>query len=270
MQFDRQPSKRRSTTRHMCGVYAAVSKHNAVRPSGYLSSCLDRRGPDHTSTVHLSANLSDASIHLTFSSNVLALRGDHVARQPLVDEESGSVLCWNGEAWKINERSVRGNDAEAVLALLLEASHRGDGIIHVLEALRAIKGPFALVYYDKRKEHIFYGRDRLGRRSLLVSAGEPFVLSSVAENPDAAWLEVEADGCYTLDLKKPGGHLVPSRYAWADDEALVSPRARALQPSRFATYLARCLVSVNSTYRPQATLSDWEVTLPRCPTSAPD
>jgi hypothetical protein len=59
---------------------------------------------------------------------------------------------------------------------------------------------------------------------LLVKDGSPFVLSSIAETPVDGWTEVEADGCYTLDLSKsdsPEG-LVPDRHDWTADTTLVS------------------------------------------------
>ncbi|KAF5572916.1 asparagine synthase [Fusarium pseudocircinatum] len=160
-------------------------------------------------------------LFLTFTSTVLSLRGDHVAKQPLVDHVTESILCWNGEAWVIQGDSVQGNDGEAILALLAGAS-RGAG--DVLGILRAIEGPFAFIYLDKPAKRLYYGRDRLGRRSLLVKDGSPFVLSSIAETLVDGWTEVEADGCYTLDLSKsdsPEG-LVPDRHDWTADTTLIS------------------------------------------------
>ncbi|CVK83580.1 related to asparagine synthases [Fusarium mangiferae] len=205
----------------MCGIHAIISSSPEQTLSSVSERCLVNRGPDHTGTVRI--QLDD--LFLTFTSTVLSLRGDHVAKQPFVDHVTGSILCWNGEAWGIQGESVQGNDGEAILALLAEAS-RGAG--DVLGILRAIEGPFAFIYLDKPAKRLYYGRDRLGRRSLLVRDGSPFVLSSIAETPVDGWTEVEADGCYTLDLStgdSPEG-LVPDRHDWTADTAWISSIGR--------------------------------------------
>ncbi|KAF4336285.1 asparagine synthase [Fusarium beomiforme] len=201
----------------MCGIHATISSGTEQRLSSELERCLVKRGPDHTGTVKTQVN----DLFLTFTSTVLSLRGDHITKQPLVDPVTESVLCWNGEAWGIRGESVQGNDGEAILVLLAEASH---GAGDVLDILRAIEGPFAFVYLDKPAKRLYYGRDRLGRRSLLVKDGSPFVLSSIAETPVDGWTEVEADGCYTLELSKSdlSSGLVPDRHDWTADTSLVS------------------------------------------------
>ncbi|KAM0225809.1 hypothetical protein ACHAQD_000768 [Fusarium lateritium] len=204
----------------MCGIHATIAVSPDQNTSPELERCLANRGPDHTGTVGTQLDGID-NLFLTFTSTVLSLRGDHVTKQPLVDTATGSVLCWNGEAWGIRGEPVKGNDSEAVLALLAAAS-RGAG--DVMDVLRAIEGPFAFIYLDKPAKRLYYGRDRLGRRSLLVKNGVPFVLSSIAETPVDGWSEVEANGCYTLDLS--GGYFpngtVPERHDWTADTSLVS------------------------------------------------
>ncbi|UNI21159.1 hypothetical protein JDV02_007174 [Purpureocillium takamizusanense] len=225
----------------MCGIHATISRSAHRAPSQTLERRLRSRGPDHCSTVH--ARLDDGhhgdgpvdkALYLTFTSTVLALRGDHVARQPLVDESSGSVLCWNGEAWKFRGRPVRGNDGEAILTELVAASRRGaDGSGGngggggagdlVLRVLRDIEGPFAFIFFDKPARRLYYGRDRLGRRSLMFETCDGFSLSSVAESSSQNWAEVEADGCYTLDLSTlSDAEMTPHRHDWAADDQLVS------------------------------------------------
>ncbi|KAF4470359.1 asparagine synthase [Fusarium albosuccineum] len=205
----------------MCGIHAAISNDADYRITPELERCLANRGPDHTGTVQTQL---EGSLFLTFTSTVLSLRGDHVAKQPLTDPSSGSVLCWNGEAWGIGGEKVQGNDGEAVLVLLAEASRSAADAGSVLDALRAIEGPFAFIYLDKPAKRLYYGRDRLGRRSLLTKAGSPFALSSIAETPMEGWGEVEADGCYTIDLDgcNVTSELVSVRHDWTPDTSLVS------------------------------------------------
>lgn len=157
---------------------------------------------------------SDGSeeIQLVFTSTVLSLRGDHIARQPLEHESSGSVLCWNGEAWSVGGISVQGNDAEAVFhqltAAAIEGLNNNAGNVEeaILTVLRAIEGPFAFAYYCPAAGKIYFARDRLGRRSLLISKDDndgSITLSSVAESTNSQWAEVDADGLYMLDLNSP-------------------------------------------------------------------
>ncbi|KAG5962600.1 hypothetical protein E4U58_003818 [Claviceps cyperi] len=218
----------------MCGCHAAIHTAGACPQSAALERRLRNRGPDHQATVTKYLDDSHATI-LALTSTVLSLRGDHVAKQPLVDPSTGSVLCWNGEAWKIRGREVQGNDAEAVMALLSEASCSpcavDDGGTSVLRVLRDIEGPFAFIYYDEAARRLFYGRDRLGRRSLLVKAGNPFLLASVADDCAAGgWTEVEADGVYVLQFPRGDadpetqqlGEYVPVRHDWVDDDSFIS------------------------------------------------
>ncbi|KAG6002693.1 hypothetical protein E4U21_002846 [Claviceps maximensis] len=220
----------------MCGIHAAIYAAGTCPKSVALERRLRNRGPDHQGTVTTTCLDLGQATTLTFTSTVLSLRGDDVAKQPLVDQVSGSVLCWNGEAWKIRGREIQGNDGEAIMSLLSEASRaRSTSVVDdgtsVLRVLGDIEGPFAFIYYDQAARRLFYGRDRLGRRSLLVKSGSPFVLASIADDcagADGDWAEVEADGVYVLELpraddrKRQLGEYVPIRHDWVDDDSFIS------------------------------------------------
>ncbi|KAK7726529.1 hypothetical protein SLS53_007959, partial [Cytospora paraplurivora] len=188
----------------MCGIHVSVSSSKPADISPELKRCLCGRGPDHIATHETRLGDDDAgATHLAFTSTVLALRGDHVAQQPLVDPESGSVLCWNGEAWKIGNHDVSGNDGEMLASFLREAlqSAPAERQGAILSVFRLITGPFAFVFFDKASRKVYFGRDRLGRRSLLIrDDSKQLVLSSVAGSAHPLWKEVEADGIYVLDL----------------------------------------------------------------------
>lgn len=187
----------------MCGIHVSLSSAPRDVPEA-IETCLQNRGPDFLGQT-LCGNDASSVCCLTFSSTVLALRGDHLARQPLVSPDGRSILCWNGEAWRLDRRQVEGNDGEAIHDLLTkasasDASSRQDAILNVL---RAIEGPFAFVYYDKSMQKLFFGRDRLGRRSLMLAqdgiSGD-LVISSIAEACDPRWKEVEANGIYVVEI----------------------------------------------------------------------
>ncbi|KEZ39982.1 hypothetical protein SAPIO_CDS8960 [Scedosporium apiospermum] len=189
----------------MCGIYASISRRDGLVPSSALQSRLVKRGPDHLGTTRVSVKSGEdsqvAEIFLTFQATVLSLRGRGITEQPLVRATSGAILCWNGEAWTLGGKTIAENDGAAVLSTLDAAS----GEDAVLDVLQSINGPFAFIYYDPRDGgRIYFGRDRLGRRSLLVHDGEDFILSSVADPGLSGWVEVEADGVYSLDVARLG------------------------------------------------------------------
>jgi len=79
----------------------------------------------------------------------------------------------------------------------------------VLKACSSIKGPYALVYFDKCKKELWFGRDYWGRRSLLLQYNdEQLTLSSV--RPDSGqYIEVPAVGvfCFSLETEQLKCHL---------------------------------------------------------------
>lgn len=208
----------------MCGIFFSLSSRSTP-PTQETKDLLQKRGPDscQTHTVHKEVKAQDGvsqplTAHLTFISTVLSLRGDHVYPQPLVDPATQSVLCWNGEAWKIAGKRVLGNDTEHVLGLFLQAvsgdsqtaSHR------LADAVASISGPFAFVFYDAVKSRLFFSRDCLGRRSLLQGFDEDgnLKICSLCDGSSSTnFEEVGFSGVYTIDL---GAYQDPS----------VSPRER--------------------------------------------
>jgi len=187
----------------MCGIHASLSKDGVRTSSPELKLLLGKRGPDHTGTVESSIEKDGISYSLSFTSTVLALRGGHVTTQPFVDPRSGSVLCWNGEAWKIGSQLVVGNDGQGVFDALLRATSEekcaSKAAAAVLKGLNSIYGPFAFVFLNKSHKQIFFGRDRLGRRSLLHNCTPDYMeFSSTADPARGNWQEVEADAVYML------------------------------------------------------------------------
>ena len=203
----------------MCGIYFSLSTRGPIPPSKHLRETLCERGPDYhgEQCIELHGTKDTSPLYLNFTSTVLSLRGDQLQTQPLVDDE-GSIFCWNGEAWKIGDAEITGNDTHVVFDLLRDASMRCSilpnsagldrtlppyDIKPLLQAMNTIAGPFAFVYYDAHMRTVLYGRDCLGRRSLLwkrTKEGD-FLLSSICDGSSSEeWQEVEADGLYIVDL----------------------------------------------------------------------
>lgn len=207
----------------MCGIFCSLSKSKHVLPSDTIVERLQSRGPDstgHIFTIYPECSSSDIEdkTYLTFYSTVLSLRGLQTTTQPFRGADKRFTLCWNGEAWTIDGHCPAGNDTEAVHRLLSDAltsssnlktpDSCADSAGTIANALSRVAGPYAFVFYDHTYGRLFFGRDFLGRRSLLVktSSNGELVLSSVSDggSPDG-WIEVECDGIRYVDLKSSDG-----------------------------------------------------------------
>ncbi|KAB8289689.1 hypothetical protein EYC80_010601 [Monilinia laxa] len=243
----------------MCGIYASISTRGLQTSSHALKHFLCNRGPDHTGSAQANFNSSDGTIYfLSFLSTVLALRGDHITPQPfdgstIVNASTSnpnSILCWNGEAWKIDGELVNGNDGQVIYDMLVKAVSTAisasDATVAVVKTLRSISGPFAFVFWDSFHGAIYCGRDRLGRRSLLYNVdntsedlgeSEYIEFASTADPAQGNWKEIEADGIYkfscdknSFSFSKSGSQDHPlsntplpyQRFEWEDSEAVSS------------------------------------------------
>jgi len=200
----------------MCGIFFSLCRQEHVLPDSGTEQLLKNRGPDSLGiqqrllfTRYGEHETDAAPLYATFVSTVLALRGAQVTEQPLVDEKSGSMLCWNGEAWRLREDTVPGNDSQVVFQVLLEACKAAalmssaSAIDQIVSVLSSIRGPYAFVFYDATSHHLFFGRDCLGRRSLLKkrTSNSDLIISSVCDNATGEdWAEIEADGIYVLEV----------------------------------------------------------------------
>ncbi|QQK45863.1 Asparagine synthase family amidotransferase [Penicillium digitatum] len=198
----------------MCGIFFSLSSSKPTLPTQETCTLLQKRGPDsyktHTAQKDINAQEGvspPVSYYLTFTSTVLSLRGEHVFTQPLVDPRTQSVLCWNGEAWKIAGERVQGNDTERVFNLFLQAVDSGqkDSVERMVEAIASVSGPFAFVFYDAINSRLFYSRDCLGRRSLLEGFDENgnLKICSICDSSLVdCFKEVGTEGVCTIDLAR--------------------------------------------------------------------
>lgn len=197
----------------MCGIFCSLSRHGYIAPDSTTQQFLQNRGPDSVGQHQFTVVPSDCVeenpalwTYATFWSTVLSLRGSTVVKQPLEDAATRSILCWNGEAWSIDGEIVTGNDSQVVFSKLLKACSGSAEISAraIIAVLSSIRGPFALVFYDGVHQRLYYGRDCLGRRSLLskYTSDGSLLLSSVSSTiAGESWSEVEANGIYFINLE---------------------------------------------------------------------
>ncbi|KIJ68621.1 hypothetical protein HYDPIDRAFT_179694 [Hydnomerulius pinastri MD-312] len=118
----------------------------------------------------------------------LRLRGDAPIVQPHVEE--GDVLCWNGEIFQGLEIAPHENDGVKIFERLRSISPES-----IPNLLGSVEGP-----------RLYFARDPLGRRSLLIHKPTPanpyFLLSSVSagDDPGYEFEELSTEGIFYLDL----------------------------------------------------------------------
>ncbi|XP_077435648.1 asparagine synthetase domain-containing protein 1 [Vanacampus margaritifer] len=185
----------------MCGIFCLASPApSALTWDDAIYQHLQRRGPDASEDFIVSG--SDLPYRCLFSAHVLHMRG-LLTSQPLRDP-AGNVLLWNGEVFAGLQVLPTENDAAVLLRHLSSCSNQAD----LLSVLSRIRGPWGLVYYQKSRDCLWFGRDYFGRRSLLWKFDQTLkalTLSSVGARPrePAQSIPCETGSC-------PHGDFIPS------------------------------------------------------------
>ncbi|CAN9498007.1 unnamed protein product [Ophioblennius macclurei] len=182
----------------MCGIFCLLSlssSHSECNKT--IREHLSQRGPDSSRDVTVTG--TDPRFSCLFSAHVLHMRGP-LTPQPLEDD-AGNVLLWNGEVFGGFPVTAEENDTAAVLKRLSSCNSPSQ----ILSVLSSVRGPWGFVYYQKAGDYLWFGRDFLGRRSLLWSFDvelRALTLTSVAAcSSGHHWQEVPASGVYRMDLK---------------------------------------------------------------------
>ena len=147
-----------------------------------LEDVLRRRGPDSLQSV-------DVHPSVTMIGAVLHLRGETLTPQPVSDED-GNWLVFNGEIYACHTESDTARVSRLlreVTAKACESIDKGEGVSMqllgeaVTLALHGLHGPYSFAWWHARTASLWYGRDPLGRRSLVIGESHSrLILSSVA------------------------------------------------------------------------------------------
>ncbi|KAG2149778.1 asparagine synthase-domain-containing protein [Suillus cothurnatus] len=207
----------------MCGIFCSLhvgcdTDHNTCggskntvyhELSERLKVANATRGPDAQETHHVQVQgtccdeaqapspnktCGPAAFDLEFFASELRLRGDAPIVQP--HQQDGDVFCWNGEV------NAYENDG----AKLFQSIHALSAMDDLPFLLGRIEGPYAFVYYHAKSRKLYFGRDPLGRRSLLIhkpSVFNPyFLLASVSVGDDQGYVmeELSTDAIFCLDV----------------------------------------------------------------------
>eukprot|EP00737_Agarophyton_chilense_P004263 gb/GEZJ01005280.1/.p1 GENE.gb/GEZJ01005280.1/~~gb/GEZJ01005280.1/.p1 ORF type:complete len:578 (+),score=54.98 gb/GEZJ01005280.1/:1002-2735(+) len=201
----------------MCGIYAELvsgevpslprwqfwtgtaqrSKSSGSSIPPFRSSVrqhLERRGPDYQNTEVISI---DAKCTLQLTQTTLSLRGS----QKAADSFKGkNRLLYNGELYGGIFIDEDDSDTQILLNYLNDKTST-----HALEPeiLDVLKGPWTIIYWHSHSKRLYFARDCIGRRSLLMQVlpGKKIVLTSVAPEHDTyGFVEVPPAGVAYIDV----------------------------------------------------------------------
>ncbi|GGN09429.1 asparagine synthetase B [Terrabacter tumescens] len=159
----------------MCGIAGIV--HPDPRVRGSLSDALmtiRHRGPDEQGQ----ADSGFVALGMTRLS-VIDIDGGH---QPMISSDGNLTVIFNGEIYNYREIAVRllaqgcvlRTDSDTEVLLHLYEMH-GD------ELVQHLRGMFAFVLYDARRNRLLMGRDRLGKKPLYYAQPDQKTLFFASE-----------------------------------------------------------------------------------------
>lgn len=152
---------------------------------------------------------------------VLHLRGRGTlgTPQPLWNSEKTVMLLWNGEVYQGLEPQLqtemdelKENDGVKILEQWMEIKKRKNFREEdVREMMWRIKGPFAFVLWDVEEQRVWFGRDKFGRRSLMMRFAKDereiqlasVGVSSGEEEKFKKWEEVPTSGIFCFSYLQP-------------------------------------------------------------------
>ena len=205
------------------------SAYDVLRES--LSLAISRRGPDlPTKSISMKVEQLHGSMrNCCLMASVLHLRGDAPMEQPMIrsDENHVFALAWNGECYggpissleddlKFSDESDTGVIMSLIQSAIVSAEgSNSDATKEIANALKSVKGEYSFIFYHFNKNmdshRLYFGRDCLGRRSLLIhrdkeasGQSQKFVLSSVigtSETEAFDFEEVLPGKIYNLDVQ---------------------------------------------------------------------
>lgn len=170
----------------MCGIFLSLRRTvESENPHVHkeIKAAIDKRGDADCSSSYIDTiDTSGQFWTLEFYASVLSLRSCAKSLQPLVDTE-GNVLMFNGEIFEYEDENetieLNGmkNDTEYLYQKLSQSSD----MKNILSVISSIRGPYSFIFYNKSEEKLYFGRDFIGRRSLILfQSSKEVIISSVS------------------------------------------------------------------------------------------
>ena len=155
----------------MCGFTGELSFDNidylSLKNANQHSIC---RGPDH-----LTNHIENDDLNMSLWFNRLAIIDlSEKANQPMISEDSKSILMFNGEIYNSGElrKELKVNGFN------FHTSHSDTETLSAgldtfgIDFINKLEGQFAFVYINKRIKKIYFARDRLGQKPLYLKYNE--------------------------------------------------------------------------------------------------
>lgn len=154
------------------------------------------RGPDSCQYLQF----RQQNVHFLLLSSVLSLR-QPFTKQPL--HEAGLLLQYNGELYI--DSCLEQNDTmflfQRVLSAVAPTKSGKERESAILSAVADLAGEYAFVVTDMIANKVYFGKDAVGKRSLLYSCSEgQLLISSTLPNKQDA-VECEGGNTYIADLQ---------------------------------------------------------------------
>ncbi|KAG7202299.1 hypothetical protein KM043_018631 [Ampulex compressa] len=188
----------------MCGIYCHLSCNhdNTATNLDKWNMCkelITARGPDEL-TERFEQLTDKWFAH--FAASILWTQGDSLVKQPVTDT-NGNILLWNGDIYTgslvdMHQFTDNTNDT-SIMYNALQVSP------DVVSTLSKVHGPYSFIYYQKADNHLYFGRDIIGRHSLLLqldNENKSLTLMSVTNKQMKNVIEVPAIGIFVMDLNK--------------------------------------------------------------------
>lgn len=230
----------------MCGIFCSLrSSEDGQQTAHVLESCLSNlqsRGPDFCNSA--SCELVSGQ-KLEFFASVLQTQGKSLCPQP--HSVDGNILCWNGDVFGgVLEKDIISSklgDTAVVGKRLSDCASHGTSPVEVLSQ---ISGPYSFIYYNVNNNSLWFGRDPVGRHSLLSCfSANPLnlTLSSVAHSSLSNFTEVPAIGIFEIELNmfhiQNGPYIL--LHPWCEmDEELINEYCKDIPVSVKAKSAADC------------------------------
>lgn len=184
---------------------------------------------------------SDNGTTVTLTASVLSLRGQGITSQPIVSPNGSLQLAFNGQIYSINTAGPSSEDEQLYRARRTAAQEIANGCndgvvlmkwldevisllqyrepsrsrvishaLHIILDGSSIEAEWAFTLIDKETGFIYFGRDQIGRRSLLMASPSeqtPLLLASTASRDalDAGltFEEVDCGSLWSWDIEQP-------------------------------------------------------------------
>ncbi|EZA50264.1 hypothetical protein DMN91_012536 [Ooceraea biroi] len=207
----------------MCGIFCSLYQpDNSSESSKQWNMCKDMiatRGPDHLTEKYMSLS---HNWHGYFAAAILWMQGPRTTIQPSMDD-NGNLLLWNGDLFSGCLARDDVCDTNVILDELQFTTN-------VMSVLRKIEGPYSLIYYQKSSNTLYFGRDIIGRHSLLLKVDNEvnsLTLTSVANKRMKEIVEVPAIGIFAMNLNSSKINL--ACYPWKEPDLRFTDVIEALE-----------------------------------------